>query len=145
MKSITEIVDELCVLALGIAHEGAVSKKGTYICWRVEKEGWFSGRCIGVSEESRDCIRFTTGEGVSFPKKIFPFRITYSDPLEKVKVIIHQDEVDRNMLSLILAAAENSHLKFDSEVFEPPYNIPSDAWSRKALQQREANQMKGGA
>ena len=139
MKSISEIVEELYTVASKRAHKFAVSKSKNFVCWRVEKGGWFSVRHLFVSEYSRGCIRFSSKILGRIPKTIFPFAIDESEVSGRVEITVHIDELDSKMFDRILDAQEAPKESLDPQIFKEPDNFPGYAWSKKAWDQQEAN------
>lgn len=142
MKSISEFADELCTAASKRAHKFAVSKTRNFVCWRVEKNGWFSVRYLYVSEYSRGCIRFSSKNRGRIPKTIFPFSVDDPEMLEKVEITVHVEELDTEMFARILNALEAPKEKLDSRIFGETNDSPAYAWSKMAWDQQEANRKK---
>lgn len=139
MNKISEIINELYLLAFSRAHESAVSKKRNCVSWRVEKDNWFSARFLNVTEYSKGCFRFSNKHSGQIPKTILPFKLEHSNMLKSIEVTVHAEEINRDMLNRILDAVENPEIALDSDVFREPDLYPGYAWSKKAWDQQEAN------
>jgi hypothetical protein len=131
-----QLIAKLYVAARDRSYRDAADKKGDAVSWRIEKEGWFSVRCLSVQEYSPNVFRFKNSYWGNIPKSLWPF--SSYPKIESMDIRVHSNELDQGMIELLLKVAENPKSKRKDKRF-PNGVLNADSWSEMARKQYEQN------